>query len=34
VETLVAEAEKDKDIVVVHAGFTTEPSFVLGKISR
>ncbi|CAJ2643492.1 unnamed protein product [Trifolium pratense] len=29
VETLVAEAEKDKDIVVVHAGFTTEPSLEL-----
>jgi 1-deoxy-D-xylulose-5-phosphate synthase len=29
VETLVAEAEKDKDIVVVHAGFTIEPSLEL-----
>lgn len=29
VESLVAEAEKDKDIVVVHAGITTEPSLKL-----
>ncbi|XP_027355783.1 probable 1-deoxy-D-xylulose-5-phosphate synthase, chloroplastic isoform X2 [Abrus precatorius] len=29
VETLVAEAEKDKDIVVVHAGITMEPSLEL-----
>ncbi|KAG5018656.1 hypothetical protein JHK87_014511 [Glycine soja] len=29
VETLVAEAEKDKDIVVVHAGLTMEPSLEL-----
>lgn len=29
VETLVAEAEKDKDIVVVHAGTTMEPSLEL-----
>lgn len=29
VESLVAEAEKDKDIVVVHAGITSEPSLEL-----
>ncbi|CAJ2630476.1 unnamed protein product [Trifolium pratense] len=29
VETKVAEADKDKDILVVHAGFTTEPSLEL-----
>lgn len=29
VETLVAEAEKDKDIVVVHAGMLMEPSLEL-----
>jgi 1-deoxy-D-xylulose-5-phosphate synthase len=29
VETLVSKAEKDKDIVVVHAGFTMEPSLKL-----
>lgn len=29
VETLVAEAEKDRDIVVVHAGITMEPSLEL-----
>lgn len=29
VETVVAEAEKDKDIVVVHAGITMEPSLEL-----
>ncbi|TKY74699.1 1-deoxy-D-xylulose-5-phosphate synthase [Spatholobus suberectus] len=29
VETLVAEAEKDKDIVIVHAGITMEPSLEL-----
>lgn len=28
-ETLVAEAAKDKDIVVVHAGITMEPSLEL-----
>lgn len=28
-ETLVVEAEKDKDIVVVHAGLTMEPSLEL-----